>query len=280
MLRAHSEAAGPVGFRVWRVPRYHAMPVAHTHPDIEINCVETGFIEYLFAGSKVRVPAGSVGVFWGGVPHQLHACSRTGRGIWLTLPIADFLRWPLPAGLPEKLMGGAFAQMPLDVTAANRWLADFTHGGIPQRRVLLLEVEATLHRLALHNETPAGQEDDLDESGRAGGAGSHIARVTAFLARHYSDDLSLPEIAAAVQLNPRYLARIFKAGTRLTVYSYLNRLRIAHAQRLLATTDLRVIDVALQSGFGSLASFYAAFARVCGGTSPHRYRKKLVAGRA
>ena len=252
------------------------MPCAHTHPDVEINCVESGFIEYLFAGGKVRVAAGSLGVFWGGIPHQLNACSKTGHGVWLTLPIADFLRWHLPAGLPENLMGGTFAQMPFEAAPANRWLADFTHGGLPRRRVLLLELEAALHRLALHGETAGSQEGHPVKGASADRSSAHIVRVTAFLAQRYSQELSLPEIAAAVQLNPRYLARIFRAGTRLTIYSYLTRLRIAHAQRLLATTDLRVVDVALQSGFGSLASFYAAFARICGGASPHRYRKKLA----
>ena len=254
------------------------MPRAHTHPDIEINCVQHGFVEYLFAGAPVRLPAGSLGVFWGGVPHQLSACSPTGRGVWLTLPIADFLRWALPGGLPEKLMGGGFALMPFGTTIPDRWLADFQHGSPPRQRVLLLEVEAALHRLALQGETRAKghSADGANRQDERGGA--HIAKVTAFLAQHYAEDLSLPEIAAGVGLNPRYLARIFKAQTRLTIYSYLRRMRIAHAQRLLATSNLRVIDVALQSGFGSLASFYAAFARLGGGVSPHRYRRK-VAGR-
>jgi AraC-like DNA-binding protein len=248
------------------------MPRAHTHPDIEINCVQDGHIDYLFAGTPVRVPAGSFGVFWGGVPHQIQVCSPTGRGVWLTLPIADFLRWPLPAGLPEQLMGGGFAQMPFEMATADRWLADFEHGGAPRQRALLLELEAALHRLALAMGPVAARAGNKRDTGSGG---PHIARVAAYLAQNYAGELTLPDIAAAVRLNPRYLARIFKARTRLTVHSYLIRLRIAHAQRLLATTDLRVIDVALQSGFGSTASFYAAFARH-GSVSPHRYRRTLT----
>ena len=50
-------------------------------------------------------------------------------------------------------------------------------------------------------------------------------------------------------------------------------MRVSHAQRLLVTTDLRVLDVALESGFSSLAPFYNAFGRYCG-MRPLAFRKK------
>lgn len=251
------------------------MPRAHTHPDIEINCIEKGFIDYLLAGRQVRVAAGSLAVFWGGVPHQLECCSRMGRGVWLTLPIADFLRWALPAGLTERLLGGNLALMPFAPAMADRWLADFEHGGPDRLRVMRLEVEATLHRLALQAGPPVRPTGPPRTAAHENGS-SHVERVTAFISRHYADALSLPRIAAAVRLNPKYLTRIFKARTRLSVHDYLTRVRIAHAQRLLATSDLRVVDVALQSGFGSLAGFYAAFARNDREMTPHRYRRALT----
>lgn len=267
-----SDAAGPVGFRAWRVPGFHPMPRAHTHPDIEINCIEKGFIDYLFAGRQIRVAAGSLAVFWGGVPHQLERCSRTGRGVWLTLPISDFLRWALPGGLAERLMGGDLALMSFPAATADRWLADFEQGGPDGLRVMRLEMEAALHRLALQAGSPVRSTGSNGAVAHENGS-SHVERVTAFISRHYADALSLPRIAAAVRLNPKYLTRIFKARTRLSVHDYLTRVRIAHAQRLLATSDLRVVDVALQSGFGSLASFYAAFARNDREMTPHRYRR-------
>ncbi len=52
--------------------------------------------------------------------------------------------------------------------------------------------------------------------------------------------------------------------------------RIAHAQRLLATTDAKVIDVANESGFPSLSRFYAAFRSVCGQT-PNAFRQQVWA---
>jgi len=275
MARANNDSVGPLGFRIWAMTGVVAMPRAHTHPDVEINCLESGQINYLFGGVNTSVRAGSVAVFWGGVPHQVDRSSTQVRGTWLTLPIADFLRWSLPGGLPERLMGGGFAQMEWDAKLAARWTADFDVGSSERRRVLLLEVEALVHRVGLH--TADGKRATVANGDKRvfGDNTSHVSRVTAFLASHYAEPITLPLIASAVKLNPKYLAQIFKSKTRLTVHGYLTRMRVAHAQRLLATTELRVIDVAQQSGFGSLASFYASFERVAGGVPPHRYRRKL-----
>lgn len=44
------------------------------------------------------------------------------------------------------------------------------------------------------------------------------------------------------------------------------------AQRLLTTTNHRVIDIAMECGFGSAARFYSAFSRYCN-TKPLDYHR-------
>lgn len=51
--------------------------------------------------------------------------------------------------------------------------------------------------------------------------------------------------------------------------------RIAQAQRMLATTDEKVIDIAFAAGFRTSSRFDDAFRRACG-CSPNRYRKEHV----
>jgi transcriptional regulator GlxA family with amidase domain len=52
---------------------------------------------------------------------------------------------------------------------------------------------------------------------------------------------------------------------------YLTRIRISMAQRLLVTTDLKISEVACQSGFNTVCRFYIAFRQLCGQT-PRKYR--------
>ena len=49
-------------------------------------------------------------------------------------------------------------------------------------------------------------------------------------------------------------------------------LKLENAQRLLATTDESVTDIAFQSGFNSISRFNDAFRRACG-CSPRDYRQ-------
>ena len=50
--------------------------------------------------------------------------------------------------------------------------------------------------------------------------------------------------------------------------------KLTHAQRLLPTTEDKIIDVAMASGFSSQSSFYAAFVRLVKAT-PQAFRRKV-----
>jgi len=67
---------------------------------------------------------------------------------------------------------------------------------------------------------------------------------------------------------------VFRRVSGMTLLEYIARQRVAYAQRLLATTSLKIIDVAMDSGFGSVCRFHAVFARLCG-TTPRQYRARL-----
>ena len=81
-------------------------------------------------------------------------------------------------------------------------------------------------------------------------------------------------IASHAGLHPKYLMRVFKKLCGVSVWEYLTRLRVSHAQRLLITSDMKVLDVAMESGFSSVAPFYAAFAAHTRGIRPLRYRRQ------
>jgi transcriptional regulator GlxA family with amidase domain len=51
-------------------------------------------------------------------------------------------------------------------------------------------------------------------------------------------------------------------------------MRICHAQRLLITTNEKITDIALESGFGSAAPFYSSFKKFGGGKSPRAFRQE------
>jgi AraC-like DNA-binding protein len=249
------------------------MSAAHTHPDIEVNFLLSGSFSYLHGGSVVTIEAGRFTVLWGGVPHQTLPPGIVDPGIWITLPLGWCLQWRLPNAFSDRLLRGEIIAGPPDPgdrPLLERWLEDAAGRDPARQHVLQLEMEARFHRLAL------GMPDKPRASARhAGEAGAgQIARVTRFIAQHYREPLSVQAIAQEAKLHPKYLMRIFKKQSGAGIWEYLTRLRVSHAQRLLITTELKVLDVAMESGFSSMAPFYAAFAAHTRGLRPLDYRRQ------
>ncbi len=269
--RAPDRHEQALGFRIWRQLHSGRMEVPHTHPDIEVNFLFSGEFSYLHGGTVATITAGRFTVLWGGVPHQTIGAGILSDGIWMTLPLAWFLQWRLPNGLHDRLLAGevvSAAPDEADRAMLERWLADAESGDAARRHVLQLEMEARFHRLALGMPRRRGRD------GADAGGTDQMARITRFIAQHYREPLSVQAIARHVGLHPKYLMRVFKKLCGVSVWEYLTRLRVSHAQRLLVTSDMKVLDVAMESGFSSVAPFYAAFAAHTRGIRPLNYRRQ------
>lgn len=92
------------------------------------------------------------------------------------------------------------------------------------------------------------------------------------LRSHYTQPLSLADVAEAIHVSPAHLSRQFKQDTGRTLTDMLHSLRTARARQLLVDTDDTVLSIALACGFESTEHFHRIFKRHTGLT-PHRYRQ-------
>ena len=99
-----------------------------------------------------------------------------------------------------------------------------------------------------------------------------LKRLFAHVDDHLAEPLRLAEMAAIARLSEDHFLRAFKAAVGQTPHQYVLQRRIAHAQRLLATSALPVVDVARIGGFRSASHFAAAFHQRVGMT-PSAWRK-------
>ena len=97
-------------------------------------------------------------------------------------------------------------------------------------------------------------------------------RIKEYIDAHYLEDLKLPEIAAALHINPFYLAHTFKALTGSSPMAYITRRRIDEAQNLLLTTNLTVTAIAMECGYNNSNYFQSVFKNIVG-MPPGKYRK-------
>jgi AraC family transcriptional regulator len=103
-------------------------------------------------------------------------------------------------------------------------------------------------------------------------------RLRVLLDHEYADP-ALDAVAAGrmLGLSRTRMIHVFGAVVGTTPHRYLVERRVAHAARLLATTDLPVTDICFDSGFGSVARFQEAFRRAWGLT-PSQYRARRATG--
>jgi AraC-like DNA-binding protein/ligand-binding sensor protein len=101
-----------------------------------------------------------------------------------------------------------------------------------------------------------------------------ITRARQFIHDHQTDDLSLAEVSRAVNTSTFYFCKLFKKATGLNFTEYLSQLRIEKAKNLLMNPNLRVSEIAYETGFQSLTHFNRVFKRIAG-QSPTTYRKRL-----
>ncbi|MFS8213354.1 AraC family transcriptional regulator [Paenibacillus polymyxa] len=102
----------------------------------------------------------------------------------------------------------------------------------------------------------------------------YIKRCIEFLHLNYDRDIVVKDMAAAVNLHPGYLHRIFKKHTGQTLTAYLTMLRMDKARMLLQQTDIPIQEIADYVGVASRQYFHMLFKKHTGKT-PVEYRSAV-----
>jgi len=101
-----------------------------------------------------------------------------------------------------------------------------------------------------------------------------ITRAKAYIQQHQGEDLSLGQVARAVNTSTFYFCKLFKKATGINFTDYLSRVRIEKARNLLLNPNLRVSEIAFEVGFQSLTHFNRVFKKLLG-QSPTEYRAQV-----
>ena len=128
------------------------------------------------------------------------------------------------------------------------------------------KIETALLYSKLKKPYPRGAGPDDDRPAITESSEEKLKRVIAFIEENYTSDISREGLAAAVDLNPNYMSRIFTSYTGKKINEYINELRIKNAVKKIGEGDMLIIDIALACGFESLSTFNRAFKKYTGKT--------------
>ena len=101
-----------------------------------------------------------------------------------------------------------------------------------------------------------------------------VQRARTYIRAHFTEPLSLNEVANTLAVNPAYLSSIFKSERGESYSKFILRLRMERAALLLRTYSAgKVNDIALEVGYSSTKHFYSVFKDYFGVT-PNEYRNQ------
>jgi len=229
-----------------------------------IVCVEgVGWCEV--DGTRHRVMPGQVVALAPHTPHRYGASTQDPWSVWwvhlLGSDVVDLV----------AAVGASRAQPVLDVPELPRAVAllEEVVAGMERddlARTLQLGAGAAWNLLALLSISP--YQPSRERADPAQVAISHIQH-------HYSDKMTVPELASMVGLSTSHFAALFRRATGCGPREYQTRLRMLKARQLLDTTDLPVATVARSVGYDDPFHFARQFRAAHGVTaSEHRSRTK------
>jgi AraC-like DNA-binding protein len=251
---------------------------AHWHAQVEVNFVFRGAMQYRMLGHAVNLYAGDLCLFWGGLPHQVLDTTEDALFIAIHLPLVHFFRLRLPAPMTQKLMHGATIVTtrpdPSDLSAFDRWSRYMRADDPARRQHAIEELLLRIDRMQFEPHEligPAGQPSDALEPIDLH-AFHGISGICDFITEHFRQDIDSSDIASSADIHPKYAMSVFKKSTGMTLNEYVNLLRLSYAQAMLMRDETSVLQVAMDSGFGSLSAFNAAFRKMAG-KSPKDFRR-------
>jgi len=262
---------------------FHASPLImrspHWHAQVEVNYIVRGWAHYRMSGHEALFSAGDLALFWGGLPHWLDDGSEDLVYAGGHLPLVHFFRLRLPPDVQARLMQGATlvtsATDASDPVNFARWNAYARSGEPMKASVAVDELLLRIERIRFEPYALLPDPQPIRDSGRLDHHTSPIVvRVCEFIADNFREEISSIEIAAAADVHPKYAMTVFRKFTGMTLNDYVNLMRLSYAQALLMRDEANVLQVAMDSGFGSLSAFNKSFRKIAG-TSPSDFRREV-----
>ncbi len=101
-----------------------------------------------------------------------------------------------------------------------------------------------------------------------------IVRARDFIEENHMEEMSLDEVAKAVNMSAFYFCKMFKKSTGMTFTDYLARVRVEKVKNLLLNPHKRISEAAFEAGFQSLSQFNRVFRKIAG-EAPTAYRERV-----
>ncbi len=99
-------------------------------------------------------------------------------------------------------------------------------------------------------------------------------KIITYIHENYYKKLILSDFSSVVFYSARHLSRIFQDDLRISIFEYLRLYRMLMASAVLTGSEKNITEIAFDSGYESISTFYKDFNKYFG-MSPKTFRKKV-----
>jgi AraC-like DNA-binding protein len=221
-------------------------------------------------GERFRLRTGELLVVRSAVPIALERASADARILAFSAVSSWVEAFRLLHGEAAAEAPRALDLVPAGTTLARR-AAQLFVGQRLQASDGALPASTTAALLEVIDEAQGSPLDPRDGRRRAGSRREQLVSALADYDPEADDDFSLGRLAERLGLSERQTARLVRAETGRSFRELKTATRLERAQKLLASSELPILEVALRAGWNSASQFHEAF-RGSVGMSPARYR--------
>jgi AraC family transcriptional regulator len=144
--------------------------------------------------------------------------------------------------------------------------------GFPSGRLFLDSIEQALARALV---VGYAVRDYSVRAYRGGLSPARLRKIKELVLEKMEEDISLEEMARTVGLSAAHFSQVFRNTTGQTPHQCLLWYRVQRAKEMLASAEMRVLDVAIACGFKTQQHFARVFRQMCG-ASPTEYRYECL----
>ncbi|MBD5132347.1 MAG: helix-turn-helix transcriptional regulator [Clostridiales bacterium] len=232
---------------IFEQDNYTHMP--HFHKSIEMQIVTAGELTVTIGIKKITLKKGEILFIPPYYPHSLSGSSEQTKNTVIIIPeryykdIAE--RHDLNFFiLDNKEINGKI----LDVVQAMQVYLTDTDGD----SLIIDGLVRVLFGLIIANYTSSNtQKRELDL----------IQKIIDYLNMHFTEHITISQAAAEFGFSKNYFSKIFNEYFGCNFTTYINRLRIRYINQNMNSSDKNLIDVVMDSGFGSVSAYYAFLKR-------------------
>lgn len=253
----------------------------HSHPAVELMYVASNHCTIRFPGQSLTLKKGELIFIDGGVPHQLYIeRGKECRVLNLELEVAPgrengalrdlFSLLGVNRGFQElRKKPPAFFVVPDDGSNLRQSM-DMIQQALHRKtdtEIVSYEISAMIFLLL--SLVCRRYEETMDIKT---GVSSFVRQALGYIDEHYSEAITVDELAKSCCVSKSHLQRAFRMSSGKTLVQVIQEKRIEKAKILLRTSNLAMIDVAVETGFNNRQHFTETFTKIVG-ISPSAYRK-------